>query len=368
MATLMSNWNKVENNVKNSAESSHHTGRSDKNRTPPVHDTHKRQGAAAPKSGPAHMKRRTPSPAEQLPSAPRPEERPTYPPLRYTARGRRRGRYRFAAPFGFCVLLLAAVGLVSLVVLGIRGIQHSQDDTPLRTELSDFLSPVMQYNPQAFSDVNDTKQDALLLSAIWRVTDAERIREKRENTTVCSYQMDEMGRMLIPVSEIEESYATLFGPDAVPYHHNIGDEGSFTFEYDKENGYYHVPLVSSPSTYVPVIDTLKKKGDTVVVRVGYVLSSKVGIDEKGNTVEPTADMADYFQDYTVKRVGETGWMLTSIADEKTSSTSAPATGSQKEETPNSAKAESGAAMSTNAVASSSAVSENTTAAAAAGLS
>ena len=71
--------------------------------------------------------------------------------------------------------------------------------------------------------------------------------------------------------------------------------------------------------YVPVIDTLKKKGDTIEVRVGYVLSTKIGIDDRGEEIPPTAADADYFQIYTVQQVGEDGWKLLSIADEEGSS-------------------------------------------------
>ncbi len=251
------------------------------------------------------------------------EPAPVLSPVRYTSTGRRRGMHRWAAPLGFLILLLAIVGLGALAELGIKAIQRSQDDTALRAELDDFLQPIMQYDPSAFEDVNATRQDALLLSAIWRLTDAERIRQLRENTDVCSYPMDDNSRMLIPLEEINASYAYLFGPDAVPYHHTIGEEGmSFTFEYDPEQSCYHVPNTSSSSMYIPVLDKLKKKGDTVTVRVGYVLTTKIGIDEKGEQIEPTAADADHFQLYTVQRVGEDGWKLVSITDEKGSSAAA----------------------------------------------
>ncbi len=251
------------------------------------------------------------------------EPEPVRSPARCTPSGRRRGLHRWAAPLGFLILLLAIIGLGSLAGLGIKAIQRSQDDTALRAELDDFLQPIMQYNPSAFEDVNATRQDALLLSAIWRLTDAERIRQLRENTDVCRYPMDDNARMLIPLEEINASYAYLYGPDAVPYHHTVGEEGmSFTFEYDPEQDCYHVPNTSSSSMYVPVLDKLKKKGDTVTVRVGYVLTTKIGIDEKGEQIEPTTADADHFQLYTVQQVGEDGWKLVSVADEKGSSAAA----------------------------------------------
>lgn len=250
---------------------------------------------------------------------------------RYTRTGQRRGRRRWAAPLGLLILLLAAVGVVSLAVSGIRAVQRSQDDTALKEELYDFLLPVMQYIPSAFDSVDGNQQDTLILAAIWRVTNAEQIRQLQEKDSVSRYASDDLGRMLIPLEEINASYAALFGQDAEPYHHTIGEEGmSFTFEYDPDEGCYHVPIVSSSSMYVPVIDTLKKKGDTIEVRVGYVLSAKIGIDNRGEEIPPTAADADYFQIYTVQRAGEDGWKLLSIADEEgssrtTSSTSAAAT-------------------------------------------
>lgn len=239
---------------------------------------------------------------------------------RYTRTGQRRGRRRWAAPLGLLILLLAAVGVVSLAVSGIRAVQKSQDDTALKEELYDFLLPVMQYIPSAFESVDGNQQDTLILAAIWRVTNAEQIRQLQEKDSVSRYASDDLGRMLIPLEEINASYAVLFGEDAEPYHHTIGEEGmSFTFEYDPDEGCYHVPIVSSSSMYVPVIDTLKKKGDTIEVRVGYVLSTKIGIDDRGEEIPPTAADADYFQIYTVQQVGEDGWKLLSIADEEGSS-------------------------------------------------
>ena len=235
---------------------------------------------------------------------------------RYTRTGQRRGQRRWAAPLGLLVLLLAIVGVVALVITGINAIRKSQDDTALKEELYDFLLPVMQYNPTAFENPDDSRQDALILAAIWRITETERIRQLQEKDSASLYSIDDDGRMLVPLEEVNESYAVLFGKDAKPYHHTIGEEGmSFTFQYDPDEGYYHVPLISSTSMYTPLVDTLKKKGDTIDVRVGYVLTTKIGIDDKGKEIPPTAADADHFQIYTVQRVGENGWKLLAVADE-----------------------------------------------------
>ena len=234
---------------------------------------------------------------------------------RYTKHGRRKGRLWYAAPLGFLVLVLAVVGVVSLILTGINAIQKAQDDTELRKELNDFLLPVMQYCPSPFTAVNDEQQDALLLAAIWRITTAEQVRQYREDDTNSLYPEDEEYRMMIPIEEIEASYRYLYGPDAVPNHHNIEEESQgFAFEYDPDNACYHVPFTTVSANYVPVLDTLKRRKDTVTVRVAYVSNKDVALDDYGNEIPPTPDQATYTQIYTVVKTAD-GWALTSIAQE-----------------------------------------------------
>ena len=314
----MSDWQKIEKETPEKASSSRTEAGTD--------ETNKAEGAhtrATSKSKKPAIQTDVPA-AQPIfePAETRPIVADSYrSPLRYTEKGRRRGRYRSAALVGFIELILAVIGIIALASLGIRAIQKANDDTELRAELEDFLTPIVQYNPSAFTDVNETQQDSLLLAAVWRITEAERIRQLQENSSVSKYEMDDLGRMLISVKEVEESYAFLFGTTAKPYHHTIGDKGmSFTVEYDEEAGLYHIPTFSSSSIYVAVTDKLTKKGDTVTVRIGYVLYSKIGYDSKGNKIDPTAKQAEYFQYYKVQRVGESGWKLLSVTDEEGTTT------------------------------------------------
>lgn len=233
---------------------------------------------------------------------------------RYTKRGRRRGRHRFAAPLGLLVLLLAATGVVALVIFGVQAIQRSQDDTALREELMDFLNPVTQYIPDPFTDINDDPQDALMLAAIWKLTDAERIRQIREKDDNSIYQIDDDGFMQIPLQAITDSYASLYGEDAVPQLKSIGEPDTIMYyEYDASAKIYRVPFSASNSAYTPVLDTLKKKGDQYTLRIGYVSAENIGIDEKGNLVDPTPDQADFLQIFHVQKAGD-GWKLTGVED------------------------------------------------------
>ena len=260
-------------------------------------------------------------PQEDETPAALPEEDQIRSSRRYTRGGKRKGHFRFAAPLGLLVLLLALTGVVSLVVVGVQAIQRATDDTDLRTELCDFLEPLTNYYPiESFDHPDDSQQDALMLAAIWKVTEAERIRMLREDAETSQYALDDNGRMVIPIEEIKASYASLFGSDAVPYLHTIGEEDSAftTFEYDEAAGCYYVPSSFTDSIYQAVPDTLKKKGRTYTLRMGYVPLRNIGVDEKGDPVEATVAMATEFQTYTLEKT-DTGWKIVSVS----ASTSTP---------------------------------------------
>ena len=221
---------------------------------------------------------------------------------------KKRGRIRYAAPLGFLVLLFACIGVITVISGGVRLIAKWTDTTPLRDELYDFLNPVMQFCPPTFESVEESEQDALLLASVYRVTEAERIRQLREKDDTCIYPLDDTGfRLQIPQSVIEASFAHLFG-EAKPRHKTVGE-----IEYDQSAQTYHVPLSINTSGYTPVIGSVKKRGDTYAVRVAYVANTDIEVDEKGKSIPPTFAMGKYTQLYTVRR-GEDGQLaLLSVA-------------------------------------------------------
>lgn len=73
-------------------------------------------------------------------------------------------------------------------------------------------------------------------------------------------------------------------------------------------------MTTVSSNYTPVLDTIRRKGDTYTVRVAYVSNSDIAIDDDGNPIAPTPDQATYAQQYTVIKNGD-GWALTAISGE-----------------------------------------------------
>jgi len=214
------------------------------------------------------------------------------------------------------VLVLALVGVVTLIIAGIGAIIRSQDNSELRNELFVLMRPVIRQQPRAFTDVNADGQDELLLSSLWYLTNKEQIRMMQERTIISKYASDDNERWKISEEEVLESYHRLFGPDANILNRTIGEPGSiFSVEYNEAEKFFHVPL-SVPSTlYETVADTLVKKGDDYILRVCYVSNSKMAIDDDGQLIPPKPEEADYVQLFTLQRVGDDGWKLVSIADE-----------------------------------------------------
>lgn len=230
---------------------------------------------------------------------------------RYNKYGKRRGKYAYAAPLGMLISLLAVVGVVALAVAGIGALRRSADTSALEEELYYFLEPVLVYTPAAFEDVATAEeQDVFLNAAAYRVMLAEQIRMLRENDETTRYAVDDNGRLAVPVTEIDASYDALFGTAAPLTHRSLEDSG---LTYSEADGYYYVPFEVANTGYRVVVDTVKRKGNTYRVRVGYVLNTDIRLDEYGNEIKPTPDMATHYQTYTLTRTGET-YYISACAD------------------------------------------------------
>ena len=234
------------------------------------------------------------------------------PPKKKKRRRRRRG-VRYAAPLGFLVLFFALVGVISSIVFSVQLVQKLSDDTALRHELTLFLDPVMQLCPSAFEDAGDAEeQETLVMAAIYDIAETERIRQLREKDENFRYEQEEtQGRMIVPQADVEAAFAALFGEETIRQHATVGEA-----EYVADKQCYYVPLNLNTSGMIPVLDIVRKSGSTYRVRIAYVANADVQIDERGNPIEPTADMGTYTQWFTVKRNKDRSLTLVSVTAEE----------------------------------------------------
>lgn len=228
---------------------------------------------------------------------------------RTNKKGERRGTHRYAALIGFLVVLLSLVGIVSIIRDSVALVRHLTDDTALRTDLYDYVEPMLMQTPvEAFDDINKTKQDAVLLGTFWRIAQDENIRILVEGVEAAVYELDDLGRMIVPMETVLRTWHSLFGQDAEFPYRTVGDAGSlFAYEYDEENATYHIPAVSDNIVYTSVVESLTKKGGLYHLRVAIVPTVDLGYDYKGDPNPATADKAAYFETYVIERTkGEQG--------------------------------------------------------------
>lgn len=234
---------------------------------------------------------------------------------RYNKKGKRRGKYAYAAPVGFLVSLLSIVGVVAIIMSLIGFIREKNDDTALKDELYYYLEPLLIYSPEPFSNAAKQEQDAFLNAAAYRVMMAENIRMLREGAEYPKYPVDESYRIAVPVEEIEDSYADLFGKKAKLTHRTIEGSG---LEYSEGDECYYVPFLQVSSGYVFVIDSVKQTKGKYEVRVGFVPVTDIKYDEHGQSITPTAEQATHFQIYTLALTDKKSdtYYIVSCADEK----------------------------------------------------
>lgn len=232
---------------------------------------------------------------------------------RYGKNGQRRGKYAYAAPLGVLITLLSLVGVAAIVFGGITliGRQRTAAADALKEEMYYFLQPLMFYNPTPFEDVAETEQDAFLNAAAYRVSLAEQVRMLRENDENCAYPVDDQGRIAVPTEEIEASYRALFGPDAPLNHRTLSED---ELVYSEADECYYVPFNTLGSSWRGVIDHIRHRGSVYTVRIGYVASNDILLDEHGNEIPPKASDATYYQTYTVVRYAD-GYYVKACQDQ-----------------------------------------------------
>ena len=209
-------------------------------------------------------------------------------------------RHIGAALLGFAQTLLSLVGVVAILWSAIGGIVNMVDTSDLHEEFYYFLEPVLVY-PAEFKNVNDVEEDAFLNAAAFRLMQAEQIRMLREKDDTPIYPVDDNGRIAIETKEITESYRVLFGKKAKFTHRSIADSG---LEYSEEDDCCYVPFEVPQTGSRAMVFSSKRTLSGYEVKVGYVPEKSILLDEHGNELPPTEDMATHFQIYTLKKSGD----------------------------------------------------------------
>lgn len=199
------------------------------------------------------------------------------------------------APFiaGVVIIVLAIIGLVNVVgwVSGVvsPGNKKSNDDYE---EYATYLKWVVGVDPAPFSDISKADKDSLRNIAICSLLN--------EGTTTDTYEVTEKG-IMVPAKDVERVYYSMFGSESPIVHNDVVGYG-YEFTYDVGEEAYYVPVTGVSPAFAVRIESVKKTGGLVQLRVGYVGVSSVEVAADGTlkAVQP-----DKYADITLKEAGDT---------------------------------------------------------------
>ena len=212
---------------------------------------------------------------------------------KYSGKTQLRGGHKAQALIGLIIIALAVVGIVAIASFsaGVVG-KLTNNDKKLR-EYDAFLEPIVIQDPLPFDSIETAEPEMLLKSAIWSAL----IKNKETD----AYITDEVGKMVVPVADIEQDAKRLFGAAIQLKYESFGTEDA-TFEYHDDDRSFHVPIfgVNSYSVYV---ESANKKGDIITLKVGYVASysDKWRQDKDGNTIPPEPSK---YMEYDLRQDGK----------------------------------------------------------------
>lgn len=193
--------------------------------------------------------------------------------------------------FGFFVLVFAIVGIVSCSMYITNYIDRRNDDSALRTQLTDLVAPLTAMDASTFENVNSISEDVLLTAACWDI-----IINPSSNYTA------ENGYYTISYLEIDKRITSLFGSSLSYTHKTVGDE-ELLFEYNDETGTYSIPAHSRMPSYTASIVEYAPTADGYKIKVAYTMPIYEFINATSS--------ADKVMLYTVKS-SDTGYIISSL--------------------------------------------------------
>ncbi len=188
-------------------------------------------------------------------------------------------KQKWAFPIGLIVVLLAAIGLATVVVAGVRGVGAAVDKTKGYEEYEKLLTPVVLIDPDSFDDITSADMSQLMEITLWSLL--------KNDVAPDSFESNDSG-LAIPKSAVEEEFVKIFGTEVKPVHSTIEGYG-IDFVYDNTTATYTVPLTGVTPIYTPDVVKISKTTDTVVLTVACLAGNAWEQGENGEMVAPNPD-------------------------------------------------------------------------------
>ncbi len=196
-----------------------------------------------------------------------------------TEKVKHKGTHKAAAPVGTIVMILALIGLATVIVLAVFGVKNIINKNKDYTDYNKLLTPVVLIDPKGFDDVTKADSSELVEMSIWAIL--------KSDIAPDTYESGD-GGIIIPQKDVEKSFKKLFGAEVKPAHATV--EGyDYEFTYDADAKTYTIPITSIIPIYTPKVVSAKKSADTVVLTVALYAGESWEQGADGKMIEPTPD-------------------------------------------------------------------------------
>ncbi len=187
--------------------------------------------------------------------------------------------HKMAFPIGLIVVVLATIGLITVVVAGVKGVNHFVDKSKNYEEYEEILTPVVLIDPDTFDDITKAQMSQLMEISLWSLL--------KNDATPNAFTNNENG-VSIPKKAVEDKFVELFGLEVTPVHGTIEGYG-LDFVYDNTSETYTVPLTGVTPIYTPDVVDVSKKSDVIVLTVACISGNAWEQGENGEMVAPSPD-------------------------------------------------------------------------------
>ena len=195
--------------------------------------------------------------------------------VKHTKAEKAKIRRRRARQFrGAVFLLLAFVGVISIISVAVGQIRKLTNDDAQKAEFAKIIAPLVALDPAPFEGTEKAKAELLEEASIRAVI---------SNENISKYVRTSEGQILIPVLDVDRYFTKLFGSGSLPRHATFTD-GDITFEYDSESKCYIVTFTNLSGTYYPRISKIDSSGSTRTLTVDYLSYA-----DQGNVIGVTGD-------------------------------------------------------------------------------
>ena len=209
---------------------------------------------------------------------------------------------------GSVALLLALIGLFTVLGWIVGLVRSALDDRGLRKAYRDRLYGMVMLDPVAFDDVNSVDPGVFKQAAIWGTV----YQVQNSGGSLDQYERDpDTGSAMIPALEVDTYIANLLGPEYKVPEGTFSTE-EFVYQYDEEKQAYLVPVTSSVAQYTPTVEKISRRDGTRIVTVGYVPTATNNATGELSLTAPTEPTK--YMDYVFTRGENRQWYLTALRE------------------------------------------------------